>query len=184
MLKRPNAPKDAGAYLRLPRTKDLYLAHVVAIKSPLTMHLDIYWPEEVEERYASATKHEYTFISEDLDGHAHTRQAYCCHLKGVEISDESYTINMKEAYILLSKHVLRSGGWVLVSVGDVDVYRRILVTVYDITSRECINREMLEKISSKTGGHIAKEYTKKTKGFQPASTQSDYHIIYNGDTPI
>lgn len=170
-------------YQKLPQVKETYLAYVVAIRDPLNLHLDIYWPPEMAERYSSAIRYDYTFVSEELSPTVHVRPAYSCHLRGVEIiqSAPNDFSNMKEAYIFMSKRILRSGGWVIVSVSDIDVYRRVLVNVFDVISRDSLNRELLTRVSSRTGNVIAKEYTRpiRTKSmFNPQDSQRDYHIIY------
>ena len=103
-------------YQKLPYSHTSYLAYVVAIRDPLNFHLDIYWPENIAERYSSALKYEYTFVSEELDPVINVRSTYSCHLRGVEIistlSSETqpnidiHTSNMKEAYIIISKRIL------------------------------------------------------------------------------
>ena len=191
------SPFTPVSYQKLPQTYTSYLAYVVAIRDPLNFHLDIYWPEDIAERYSTALKYDYTFVSEELDDQINVRYVYSCHLRGVEIissgnndsqpSIDLHTINMKEAYILMSKRILRSGGWVLVSVTDIDVYRRILVNVFDVVTRQSLNQELLGKISSRTGELIAKEYVRPPRVrsmFQPISNQipKDYHIIYDSNT--
>lgn len=179
------------SYQKLPQSHITYLAYVVAIRDPLNFHLDIYWPSNVAERYSNALKYEYSFVSEELDNNVHVRSTYSCHLKGVEIvSDDDqqsnpsvHTSNMKEAYILMSKCILRSGGWVLVSVSDIDIYRRVLVNVFDVISRQSLNQELLAKLSSRTGQCIAREYVRPVRhrgSFQPNSNNipKDYHIVY------
>src|SRR5690625_4179498 len=118
-----NKPTPAAAtYKKLPEANEVYLAHVVAIRDPLNFHLDIYWPEEISDRYQSVIHYDYTFVSEELEDEIYTRPVYSCHLRGVEIiqSDNDEFTNMKEAYIMISKCILRSGGWILVRVSDID----------------------------------------------------------------
>lgn len=171
-------------YQKLPQVKETYLAYVVAVRDPLNFHLDIYWPPEIGERYSTAIRYDYTFVSEELDPSVHVRPAYSCHLRGVEIIQTAPNDfnNMKEAYILMSKRIMRSGGWVLVSVSDIDVYRRILVNVFDVITRKSLNQELLTRISSRTGEPIAKEYIRPLRSksmFNPAfNVPKDYHIIY------
>lgn len=172
-------------YKKLPHVKETYLAHVVAIRDPLNFHLDIYWPEDISKRYDSTLHYDYTFVSEELDPGVYVRPAYSCHLRGVEITqtDQNDFINMKEAYILISKRILRSGGWVLVSVSDIDIYRRILVNVFDIITRKSINQELLDYVSERTQEHIAKEYIRPARNkvmfSPPVNVPKDYHIVYS-----
>lgn len=171
-------------YQKLPLVKELYLAYVVAVRDPLNFHLDIYWPEKIAKRYTSATKYDYTFVSEELGPGVFKRQALSCHLRGVEIvqNDENDFTNMKEAYVIISKRILRAGGWVVVSVGDIDIYKRILLDIFDIGTGVSLNRELLSFVSEKTGEKIAKEYVRPLKSksmFRPSTPDSDYHIVYN-----
>lgn len=181
------------SYQKLPQSHTSYLAYVVAIRDPLNFHLDIYWPEEIAERYFTALKYDYTFVSEELGSEINVRPAYSCHLRGVEIVSNGandaqpnlalHTANMKEAYIIMSKRILRSGGWVLISVSDIDVYRRVLVNIFDVVTRQSLNQELLSKISARTGECIAKEYVRPTRPrnmFHPSGNlvPKDYHIVY------
>lgn len=175
-----------GGYQKLPQTREIYLAYVVAIRDPLNYHLDIYWPPEVEARYESALHYDYTFISEELGEGIKTRMAYSCHLRGVEIASNAQNStfeNMKEAYIFMSRQIYRTGGWVLVSVSDIDIYHRVLVNIFDILTRQSMNIGLIQNISKRTGEHIAKEYVRPSRNkqmFQPSSPPKDYHIIFNG----
>jgi hypothetical protein len=176
-------------YKKLPQVRETYLAHVVAIRDPLNFHLDIYWPIDIAQRYDSTIHYDYTFVSEELESGIYMRPAYSCHLKGVEImqNEPNDFTNMKEAYILISKRILRSGGWVLVSVSDIDVYRRILVNVFDVVTRKSINQELLDYVSKRTNDPIAKEYIRPAKNkamFSPKSNiPKDYHIVYENSSP-
>ncbi len=185
---------DRVSYQKLPTVKETYLAYVVAIRDPLNIHLDIYWSPELAERYSSALHYDYTFVSEELDKSIHTRPAYSCHLRGIEIistdpsatgASQIYSHNMKEAYIEVSKNIIRTGGWVLVSISDIDIYRRILVNVFELVLRKSINTFLLDKVSSRTGEHIAKEYIRPLRAkpmFSPTQQiPKDYHIIYGAN---
>jgi len=182
----PPVPSPS-VYQKLPVNTKTYLAYVVAIRDPLNIHLDIYWPHHMRTRYKSALNYKYTFISEELDDSVYIRTTYCCHLKGVEIisKDNQDFANMKEAYILISKQILRAGGWILVSVSDIDIYKRVLVNIFDIVTRRSINHELLNKISNKTGEGIARRYSRPSKNrpiFQPGEgTPKDYHIIFKSN---
>jgi len=153
-------------YLKLPIVKGTYLAYVVAIRDALNLHLDICWPHEMEERYSPAVKYSYDFISEELGPRIVTRNVYHCHLKGVEIkSDDSY--NSKDAFTHVSSKINTNNNWVLVSVSDIDIYRRVLVNVFDLIDRKSINQSLLEKVSSRTGLPIAKEYVRPVLKYKP-----------------
>ena len=171
-------------YQKLPPNNNTFLAFIVGIRDALNLHLDIHWPKEVEARYSSAISYPYEMVSEEYGATIQTRKAYCCHLRGVEIinptPDEFH--NMKEAYIYTSTKDHLSNGWVLVSVSDIDVYKRVLVNIFDIVDRESINTALLKRISPRTGFPIAREYVRPIRSkpsFQPSSQRNDYHVIFN-----
>jgi len=178
------SPADRVNYQKLPVVKDTYLAYVVAIRDPLNLHLDIYWPQELAERYSTALHYDYTFVSEELEKSIYTRPAYSCHLRGIEIlSTELHdSSNTKEAYILVSGHIIRAGGWILVSISDIDIYRRILVNVFEVISRKSINQALLDRVSGRSGHKIAREYARPLRAkpaFSPThQVPKDYHIVY------
>ena len=167
----PCSQLPSSPYQKIEATREVYLAYVVAIRDSLNYHLDIYWDKTTEEKYSNTLNYDYTFVSEELDNKIYTKKAYSCHLKGVEIVEG--VNNMRESYVIMSKKISESNGWVLVSVGDVDVYRRILVNMFDIINRHSFNAELL-RATSKSGEHIAKEYSRPMKPkvmFQPSSLE-------------
>ena len=181
-------------YRKLPAQQETFLAYVVAIRDPLNIHLDIYWSLETEKKYSEALNYNYMFVSEELNQTIHTRRAYSCHLRGVEIISEGgeEINNMKEAYILMSTHINSSNGWVLVTVSDIDIYQRILVNIFDIVDRQSLNKKLLSyrsvrpDRSGKIGNPIAKEYVRPYRKnaqvlFSPKIDRNfqDYHIVYN-----
>lgn len=172
------------SYQKVPISKQTYLAYVVVIRDSLNFHLDIYWPEKVGKKYENVINYDYDFRSEELGSEIITRKAYSCHLKGVEIanSDKDF-YNAKEAHSFITKKIARTNGWVLVSLSDIDIYRRILVTLFDVITRTNINDELLLKKSPRTGTPIAKEYVRPARNksqFTPSVERKDYRIIWNG----
>lgn len=167
-------------YRKMPVSDTQYLAFVVVVSDPLNFHLDIYWPREMRDRYSSAISYEYTFMSEELLSGQHTRKAYTCHLNDIEL-DYSSSTNTKEAYILSTKRIFRMGGWVIVSVSDIDIYRRILVTIHDVIDRSSINDMLLNYVSPSSGKYIAGRYRQRaTSLYKPSpDVPPNYHIVYN-----
>lgn len=180
----PSTPTLAN-YQKVPISKQTYLAYVVVIRDSLNFHLDIYWPEKIKQKYESVINYTYDFRSEELGSGVFSRQAYSCHLKGVELMcNEDEYCAAKEAHSFMTKKLAKTNGWVLVSVSDIDVYRRILVTLFDVVTRQNINDELLAKKNSKTGTPLAKEYIRPSRikaTFTPISEKKDYRIVYNGD---
>jgi hypothetical protein len=184
---------ETGKYQKMRPTKEIYLAYVVAIRDPLNVDLDIYWPEYVSEKYSSALNYQYEFVSEELEPVVHTRTAYSCHLRGVEITpdpirvDDSEVIrpsfiHMKDAFIYVSSQINKNNGWVLVSISDIDIYKRVLVNMFDLITRVSINQSLLG-LTSRLGTSLAKEYTRPLR---PKSTftpqKHNCYMTYNSGT--
>jgi len=182
------------SYQRMPIIKQTYIAYVVAIQNPLNLHLDIYWPRDIEERYAQAHHYTYEFISEEYmeedlknnnnpNTNIRTRNAYSCHLKGIEINTSNNEFSsMKESFIYVTKKIYETNGWVLISVLDIDVYGRILINLFGIIDRYSINHKLLSMKNARTGEPIAREYIRPAKEkpvYKPDNVPSYYHIIYN-----
>lgn len=151
-------------YIHMPECDTLFRCYVVALQSSLSLHLDINMPESVSKRYASAINYSYSYIAEEFPGQILQGRVYSCHLKNVEIAREPAAA--RECNIFMSKEIYKWGGWFLVNVGDIDIYRRILVTLLPINSdvtgsrQLSINERLLECISPQTGNPIAVEYVR------------------------
>mgnify|MGYP003405096825 CR=1 FL=1 len=170
---------SSSPYHKIKESKETYIAFVNAVKDSLNIHLDIYWPASVSEKYKEAMKYQYTFISEELDEHENTRTSFHCHLRGIEIiSDEDYSSNSKIVYNFLMQNIIKQGGWVLVSVGDIDIYQRILVNIFNVVTRKSINKEILQLVSPRTNKKIAKEYIRQTSGKkQFVANKKEFHYV-------
>lgn len=178
------------AYQKISKSNEYYIAYVVAVQNPLNLHLHIYWPEEIEKKYIKVKNYIYDYISEEfmindnnIDNDIRNGTVYSCHLKGIEIiNDNNYYALMKECYIYMIKKIQECRGWILISVSDIDVYSRILINVYDIITKKCLNKELLEIKHPKLGCNIVKEYVRplrEKQSFSPKNIPNIYHIIYN-----
>ncbi len=181
-LMSPSAPVP---YTRHASSKETFVAFVTSIKDPLNLHLDIYFPPHIEEIYKNALSYEYKFLSEEYPESVQTRKTYVCHLKSIEIiKDENQRLNSKTAYIYLMQHVTVQGGWVLCSVGDVDINNRLLINIFDVITRVSINKGMLNLISPKTGKAVVKKYSKSESSASVTSSApsftpgtKEYHLV-------
>ena len=179
-------PLKKTSYQKINTSNTTYLAYVVALQNPLNIHLQIYWPQDVELKYRSCCKYTYEYVSEELGNDIHEGFVYSCHLKGIEIIQNVNGVsNMKEAYVFISKRISQLLGWFLVSVSDIDVYSRILINMFDIITRKSINKEILEIKNPHTELFIAREYNRPNKQvFLPKFNQNSYNIEYNSDDNI
>lgn len=159
-----------------------YLAYVVGVQGPLNLHMQIYFPPNVEKQYITADHYEYSYISEEYPDDSLIRKGrvYHCHLRGVEICATEDPSNTKEAHIFITKRINESLGWVLVSISDIDIYNRLLVNIFDIKTRLSINTQLLSEKNYRTDEYIAKEYIRPVKNkmsFNPA-VKEYYHFVY------
>lgn len=170
---------SSSPYKKVKESKQTFVAFVNAVKDSLNLHLDIYWPAAISDKYENAMKYEYSFVSEELPETEFKRMSYHCHLRGIEIvSDSEYSANSKIVYNFLMQNIVKQGGWILVSVGDIDVYQRILVNIFNIVTRKSINKEILQLVSPKTNKPIAKEYIRQTSGKkQFVAHKQEFHFV-------
>ena len=172
----------SSPYRKIKESKETYVAFINAVKDSLNIHLDIYMSPTTSQRYEGAMKYTYKFISEELSTEKEEEQmrtSYHCHLKGIEIiSDEDYSLNTKFVFSFLMQNIIKNGGWVLVSLGDIDIYGRILVNIFDIITRKSLNRDILKLVSPITNKPIAKEYLRQPGGKkQFVANKQEFHYV-------
>lgn len=171
-----------GIYTKISSDRSTYLAYVVTIKDPINLHLDIYWPDNIKCKYVDCIRYEYSFISEEtLNEGIINRNVYSCHLRDIEINTNP--TNMKEASIILTKLINECNGWVLITVSDVDIYKRILINLFHIHTRTSINKKLMTTINPLTNEFIAKKYIKNKHLFKPKEgTVPEYYTAIIEDT--
>ncbi len=121
------------------------LGFVVNVYDPLSFDIDLKMNDALKKRYENVIQTPYSYIDTDADGVVREGVAYRCRLKGV-ISDNNASENnslLKEYHILMIRKTDEENGWVRVSVSDVDVYRRILITLHNPVTGECLNNLLL-----------------------------------------
>ncbi len=184
VVKLSNDEEIKSPYQKVCGSSQTYLGYVVGMQGALNPHIQIYFPTKVAEQYQGAESYSYQYISEEYpDENTHRKgKVYHCHLRGVEICPDAENYpgsNSKEAHIFVSKKINESLGWVLVSVSDIDVYKRLLVNIFDIKTRMSINSQLLDEVNYKTDCKITRPYNRPTKNkiiFNPA--KEHYHFVY------
>jgi hypothetical protein len=126
---------------------------VVNMHDPVNFDIDLHLDEHTRTRYWNVIVNEYTFTEEDRP--VRSRIAYRCRLKGIGIvsppqrttgqsesgsrtrpyDDAASKWLLRKAHKALREQIDLQNGWVLCSISDVDVYRRMLVTLYDPVSK-------------------------------------------------
>ena len=164
-------------YQEIKSSHETYLAYVVAIKDIFTIHLDIYWHKKAQNKYKLSSFYNYTFISEEIGNYICTRKAFICRLKGITIAPENKTVNSRCIYNILLEHILKSSRWILISVGDINVFGRILVNVFDLITKKSMNMKILNYISPETGEHVSIEYKSHNREYTPTKNIPLYYTI-------
>jgi hypothetical protein len=133
--------------------------YVVNIHDACNYDIHFEFEPDLQKRYWNTIINKYTYADLSFDDLESIKRpetkigtTYRCRLKGVGVSswakNKKPTIDftMKEAHIAMIRQFDRQNGWVLCTISDVDIYRRLLVTLYDpITKRDLSEILLSEK---------------------------------------
>lgn len=137
---------DKIPYQRYPETHNV-IGFITNVQDAVSFDICLELTEELKMRYADVFTSEFTYI--DFPSHTvphnvssvetHNRDnTYRCRLRGVGINNNAhkeckhrmlYGKNSYHAAIDVSRMIDRSDGWVICTLSDVDVYRRLLVDI-------------------------------------------------------
>jgi hypothetical protein len=138
-------------YIYLPLIRNIK-GYVVSQQDADNFLIDLSFNEKLKERYASVGIKKYIYV--DSDGGLKIGEAYKCHLFGVTILDKGQAKGQR-AYNLISRKINDSDGIVICDLGDIDIYGRILVSLYDDLNLVNLNQLLLntnDKITNKPFG--------------------------------
>jgi hypothetical protein len=147
--KRPETTKRSET-----KGKQRFWGYVVNVHDAINFDIDLIFPPDLEstQQYSIAITNIYTYQNTNANANNTTEEinegsTYRCRLKGVgmqksngrpdgrpdgrpEKKTEENRLS-REAHIAMIKQLDRQNGWVLVEISAVDVYRRLLVTLFD-----------------------------------------------------
>ena len=122
------------------------LAYIVNIENSMNMDIDFHLPlsKMSELGFGKAFFLEYVY-ADDIDGEYRKGRAYRSHLKGVALKkiDNPDPSVLNQCKMIIKNKIYRSGGFVLYEIDSIDVYNRLIVTIYDPVTGECINDILL-----------------------------------------
>lgn len=131
---------------------DNVVGYVVNVHDAVNYDIDLLLPDELVKRYQNVITNQYTYARESEEV---TGTTFRCRLKGIGINTrKNYEVPkrrpnrktlspaLREATISMIRQFDRFNGWVICTISDVDVYRRLLVTLYDPISKRDL-REIL-----------------------------------------
>lgn len=142
----PKAP-----YINMPVRRTF--GYIVSILDALNVDVDIWLPPEIDFIYEGAIRANYTF-NEVVDGvwidEPRQSRAIRCHLKNIALPkpDNQDSIDIVgAAKIFTITWLMEHDRWVGLEISDVDIYRRVLVRIFDINFRRSLDEELRERFS-------------------------------------
>jgi len=148
---------------------------VVKVHTPLNLDIDITLPKDQAEKYLKASMYKlYKF--DDEKGDVYSSRAFRCRLKGLSPKKEMNNYDTRMVIDYIQKKLGEQRNWVGMTVGDVDSYKRILVTIYDPITKVNINDMIINKFP-----HIYTTYEKQYTQYKPRYT---YPQFKRYDQPI
>jgi hypothetical protein len=141
-------------YLYLPLIKNVK-GYIVSQQDADNFLIDLSFNEKLKERYASVGTKKYVYVN--TEGILTTGEAYKCHLFGVTVLDKGQCKGQR-AYNLISRRINDSDGVVVCDLGDVDIYGRILVSIYDDANLVNLNKLLLTTIDKVSNKPFALKY--------------------------
>lgn len=155
-----------NSYQKLPALNGRYKGFVTAIESALDYWIFIIdWPPEVEERYRdNGARHDtFSYINETSDDpHAPKYgEQYLCHLSNIQFGFYGAS---KEILTSMRSQIQDCNNYVMVTLGNIDIYNRILVEMFNIENTEVsYNKVLIETTSETKGMPLAAKYRPKKK---------------------
>jgi endonuclease YncB( thermonuclease family) len=141
-------------YVYYPLVKNIK-GYVVSQQDADNFLIDLSLSDKLKTRYESVGKKKYIYFNNK--GEEVESDAYKCHLFGITILEKGYEKGQR-AYNLISRKINDSDGLVLCDIGDIDIYGRILVTLYEDTNLTNLNKMLLITYDSETKKPFALRY--------------------------
>lgn len=144
-----------GRYIHHEEIQNV-VGYVVNVHDAVNYDIDLLLPDELVKRYQNVITNRYTYCRPGDDNKEISGTTFRCRLKGIGINTRSHNNNrrpsrpsrkmtnpaLREATISMIRQFDRFNGWVICTISDIDVYRRLLVTLYDPITRRDL-REIL-----------------------------------------
>lgn len=127
------------------------VGYVVNVHDVLNFDIDLWLTPEQRRKYSGIIVNSYQYIDE-TEGVAHTSLTYRCRLRGIGSSSRksfretprAFSFQFQKVFQEVKYNINRQNGWVLVNIFDVDVYRRLLVEIYDPVTRKNIKDVLMQ----------------------------------------
>lgn len=110
------------------------IAYVVNIHDPVNYDLDLLIDDSIKVRYENVTKGTYRY-RENWNKEDKERVTYRCRLKGVAVKQSNNGMKrsdeIRRSHVNIVREIDRIGGWIIVTLSDIDIYNRILIDITD-----------------------------------------------------
>lgn len=148
----------SNAYQHLEPLKNIP-GYVVNIYDAVNFDIDLYIPNEYKDLYSNVIKNSYTFTDMGEQSKVLTRNVLRCRLRGIQMVKDNGSRKRRGALCKVIQRIEKQNGWVICDLGDIDIYRRILIDIYDPITGDPINDVLL----TDEYGDVFKEYKIKQK---------------------
>lgn len=134
--------KQQNKYRRVKEVTNIN-GFVVNVHDATNLDIDLDLPPELKDKYQDVILNNYTYqdLQPDVLGKPNIVPSigttYRCRLRGIGINQLSYQARNQKSnqmYVEVSRLIDRADGWIICTLSDVDIYRRLLV---DITIHTC-----------------------------------------------
>jgi len=155
-----------NSYQKLPALNGRYKGFVTAIENALDYWIFIMdWSPEVEELYRNnGARHDtFSYISETSDDPSLPKygEQYLCHLSNIQFNFYGAS---KEILTSMRSQIQDCNNYVIITLGNIDIYNRILVEMFNIENTEVsYNKILIETTSETKGIPLAAKYRPRKK---------------------
>jgi len=154
-------------YTRYPETTGIR-GYVVNIHDAINYDIDFDFPPGLISRYDDVIKNTYQY--RDATGEK-VGTTYRCRLKGIKVVASQRP--PRDGYLAISRQIDRQNGWIIATVSDVDIYSRLLVTLYDPITSECLSDQLYQN-------GLEKQYCRYVSPSRQSRSNSPYRSPRSG----
>lgn len=133
-------------YINMPVRRTF--GYVVSILDALNVDIDIWLPPEIDTMYRGAIRANYIF-KEIVNGSCIEQpkqsRAIRCHLKNIALPKPDSQDNIDTvgaAKIFTITWLMEHDRWVGLEISDVDIYKRVLVRIFDLNFQRSLDEEL------------------------------------------
>ncbi len=178
--RQPKTQSRIGNYRTLPIIRTT--CYVVFVKNCLNLDIDYILTDDQAARYQDCISHDYTYSDMHPDtfelGQPRTGKAYRSRLLGIASNGKKYKkFNQSKQYLAqrattdVMDAVMMTSGFFICELGDIDIFSRVLVTLYDPITMISLNQTILNSYTA--------AFSKYNSGIMDNNSKHDSGIMDN-----